>query len=420
MLDLKFIRENKQIVQKAIHDKHIPLDLEALLAEDQVVLNLKKQIETFLAERNANAKKVASATKEERPSLIEEGKKLGTQIEAIKPLLHSAEEKLKALLYLVPNIPQSDVPYGKDDKDNVVIKTVGKIPEFAFPPLSHIDILKKRDWANFENIAKVSGSRSYSLKNELVLLEMALVRYSLDRLFESGFTLVTTPSFSREEPLYGTGHFPLGKDQVYYLNEDDMYLSGTAEVQLNSLHAGEIIDAEKLPITYAGYSSCFRREAGSAGRDVKGLIRVHQFLKVEQYVMCKSDEAHAASWHKKLLENSEKLLQDLEIPYRVIECCTGDMGAGKAKMFDIESYVPSENTYRETHSCSNLTDWQARRTNLRYRDEEGKVQYCYTLNNTMLASPRILVPFLENHQDKDGFIHIPKVLRSYLGNKEKL
>jgi seryl-tRNA synthetase len=302
----------------------------------------------------------------------------------------------------------------------VVIKQWGKKPQFDFTPLSHIDLLKKRDWANFESIAKISGSRSYSLKNELVLLELALIRYSLDVLFGLGFTLVTAPSFAREEPLFGTGHFPLGKDQVYYLPDEEMYLSGTAEVPLNSLHAGEILDIADLPITYAGYTTCFRKEAGSAGRDVKGLIRVHQFIKVEQYILCKNDPHEGHSWQTKLLHNAETLLQALELPYQVIECCTGDMGCGKVKMYDIECFVPSENVYRETHSCSNLSDWQARRTGLRYRDAEGKVHFCYTLNNTMLASPRILVPFLEIHQNKEGVIHIPPALRPYLGNKSTL
>jgi seryl-tRNA synthetase len=420
MLDLKFIRDHQEIVKQAIFDKNITLDLDTLLKADKDVLKLKKDIENLQTERNAHAKKVSGASKEKRPQLIEEGRVIGQKIDSLKPDLVQAENILKNLLDLVPNIPDQDVPKGKDSSGNVVIKSMGKKPDFPFTPLSHIELLKKRDWANFESIAKISGSRSYSLKNELVLLEMALIRYSLDTLFNLGYTLVTTPSFSRQEPLYGTGHFPLGKDQVYYLPEEDMYLSGTAEVPLNSLHAGEILSEADLPIKYAGYSTCFRREAGSAGRDVKGLIRVHQFIKVEQYILCKNDPLEGHKWQALLLENAEKLLQSLELPYQVIECCTGDMGAGKAKMYDIECFVPSENTYRETHSCSNLTDWQARRTGLRYRDQEGVVKFCYTLNNTMLASPRILVPFLENHQDKEGYIHIPKALRPYLMNKEKL
>jgi seryl-tRNA synthetase len=420
MLDLKFIRENPTIVTQAIIDKGMSLDITLVLEEDAKVLELKKELEVLQAERNAHAKKVAQSAKEDRPKLIEIGKELSQKIEQLKPALNEAEQRLNALLSLVPNIPDSDVPKGKDSHDNVVIKQHGKKPQFNFSPLSHIELLKKRNWANFESIAKISGSRSYSLKNELVLLEMALIRFSLDKLYELGFTLVTAPSFSREEPLFGTGHFPLGKDQVYYLPEEDMYLSGTAEVPLNSLHAGEILDIKDLPIKYAGYSTCFRKEAGSAGRDVKGLIRVHQFIKVEQYILSTNDPHEGHSWQKKLLDNAESLLQALELPYQVIECCTGDMGCGKAKMFDIECFVPSENTYRETHSCSNLTDWQARRTGLRYRDHEGKIHFCYTLNNTMLASPRILVPFLENHQDIDGYINIPVALRPYMGHKSKL
>jgi seryl-tRNA synthetase len=420
MLDLKFIRENPTVVMQAISDKRISLNLEELLKLDQELLETKKTIESLQAQRNAHAKKVAQASKQERDGLIEEGKLLAQKIEHLKPTLIQTELELQKLLSLVPNIPDPDVPKGQDASDNVIIRSWGDKPKFPFTPLSHIELLKKRDWANFESIAKISGSRSYSLKNELVLLEMALIRYSLDLLFDQGFTLVTTPSFTREQPLFGTGHFPSGQDQVYYLPEEDMYLSGTAEVPLNSLHADEILDFKQLPLKYAGYSTCFRKEAGSAGRDVKGLIRVHQFIKVEQYILCKNDPHEGHLWHSKLLQNAETLLQSLQLPYQVIECCTGDMGAGKAKMYDIECFVPSENTYRETHSCSNLTDWQARRTHLRYRDEQGQVQFCYTLNNTMLASPRILVPFLEHHQTQDGYIHIPEALRPYLGHKQIL
>jgi seryl-tRNA synthetase len=274
------------------------------------------------------------------------------------------------------------------------------------------------NWAEFESIAKVCGSRSYSLRNEMVLLEMATHRFALDKLMEKGFTLVSAPAMARESALIGTGHFPDGKDQVYYLPEDDLYLSGTAEVQLNSLHAGDILKEEQLPILYAGYSPCFRREAGSYGRDVRGLIRVHQFMKVEQFVICKNDPAETEKWHKALLETSLEIVKELELPYRVVECCTGDMGTGKVKMFDVECWVPSENKYRETHSCSALHSWQARRTNTRYRDSEGKVEFVHTLNNTAVATPRLLVSLLENHQQEDGSIRLPEVLRPYMGGKE--
>lgn len=280
--------------------------------------------------------------------------------------------------------------------------------------------MNQRGWAEFERIAAVAGSRSYSLKGDLVLLEHTLLRYGLEKLSEKGFTLISVPAMAREFAFLGTGNFPTGRDQVYYLPEDDIYLAGTAEVPINALHAGEILSEDQLPILYGGVSPCFRREAGSAGRDVRGLIRVHQFNKVEQYILCKNDPEESARLHKLLLETSEEILQDFELHYRVVEVCTGDMGAGKFRMFDIESWVPSENLYRETHSCSSLHDWQARRTNLRYRDKEGVVKFVHTLNNTAIATPRILVPFLEQHQTEDGKIRIPPKVRNWLGGKELL
>jgi seryl-tRNA synthetase len=294
------------------------------------------------------------------------------------------------------------------------------LPKFDFKPLDHVQILEKHGWAEFERIAKVSGSRSYSLRNEMVLVEMAMHKLALDKLMAKGFTVVSVPALAREEALFGTGHFPTGRDQAYFLQEDELYLTGTAEVQINSLHAGEILKEADLPILYAGYSPCFRREAGSYGRDVRGLIRVHQFMKVEQFVICKNDAGESEKWHQKLLETSEEIVTDLGLPYRIVECCTGDMGAGKVRMYDVEAWVPSENKYRETHSCSALHDWQARRTQTRYRDSDGKVQFVHTLNNTAIATPRILVPFLENHQQADGSIKIPEKFRPYLGGVEFL
>lgn len=418
MLDLKFVRENTAIVKKAIEQKNSKLNLDELLGLDQKVIELKGQVQDLQAKRNAHSKKIPQATPEERPVLIEEGRKIGAELEAIKPSLQEAEDALQKLLYLLPSIPHPDVPVGKDDTDNVEVKKIGKLPEFSFKPKDHVEILELNNWAEFEKIANVSGSRSYSLRNEMVLLEMAVHRLALEKLRAKGFNLITTPSFSREQALFGTGHFPEGRDQVYYLPDDDIYLSGTAEVQLNSLHAGEILTENDLPILYAGYSPCFRREAGSYGRDVRGLIRVHQFMKTEQYIICKNDQAESEKWHKMLLETSEEIVQDLELPYRVVECCTGDMGTGKVRMFDVESWVPSENKYRETHSCSSLHDWQSRRTNTRYRNSEGKVEYCHTLNNTAVATPRILVSFLENHQNEDGSVRIPEKLRPYMGGME--
>lgn len=418
MLDIKFIRENSDILKNACKLKNINLDIDHLLNLDKQLVGLKTKAQDFLTQKNAITAKIPKASTEERPGLIAESKKIDEEAKALRPEIETLEGDLKSLLYLVPQIPSPKAPIGKDDGDNVEVKKFGKLPAFTFTPLDHVQILEKNNWADFERIAKVSGSRSYSLRNEMVLVEMAMHRMAMDKLMAKGFNLVSVPAFAREEALYGTGHFPTGRDQAYFIPEHNLYLAGTAEVQINSLHAGEILKETELPILYAGYSPCFRSEAGSYGRDVRGLIRVHQFMKVEQFIICKNDPAESEKWHQILLETSEEIVQDLELPYRIVECCTGDMGTGKVRMYDVEAWVPSEQKYRETHSCSALHDWQARRTETRYRDGEGKVQYVHTLNNTAIATPRILVPFLENHQQEDGSVRIPEKLRPYLMGRE--
>lgn len=418
MLDIKFIRENSDILKNACKLKNINLDIDHLLNLDKQLVGLKTKAQDFLTQKNAITAKIPKASAEERPNLIAESKKIDEEAKALKPEIETLEGDLKSLLYLVPQIPSPKAPIGKDDGDNVEVKKFGKLPAFDFTPLDHVQILEKNNWADFERIAKVSGSRSYSLRNDMVLVEMAMHRMAMDKLMSKGFNLVSVPAFAREEALFGTGHFPTGRDQAYFIPEHNLYLAGTAEVQINSLHAGEILKETELPILYAGYSPCFRSEAGSYGRDVRGLIRVHQFMKVEQFIICKNDPAESEKWHQILLETSEEIVQDLELPYRIVECCTGDMGTGKVRMYDVEAWVPSEQKYRETHSCSALHDWQARRTETRYRDGEGKVQYVHTLNNTAIATPRILVPFLENHQQADGSVRIPEKLRPYLMGKE--
>ena len=420
MLDLKQIRENPDAVKRAIADKRVGLDLDALLTADQRALALSRQLQELQEKRNGNAKLIPKASAAERPSMIEEGRRIGDEIAALKPAIDAAEAALRDLLLLVPNIPADSAPRGASEADNVVVKTVGEPTRFEFAPLDHVALLEKNGWADLARVAKVAGSRSYALKGDGVLLEQSLLRFALDRLVERGFTLISVPSFAGEAAFIGTGHFPTGREQVYHLEADDKYLTGTSEVTLNALHSGEILAETDLPVRYAGISACFRREAGSAGKDVRGLIRVHQFNKVEQYVMCKNDPEESEKWHRTLLEISESILVDLEVPYRVVECCTGDMGLGKYKMFDVESWVPSEKLYRETHSCSSLHDWQARRSDLRYRDAQGKVRYCHTLNNTALATPRFLVPLLENHQQSNGSVRLPKKLQPYLGNRASL
>lgn len=419
MLDIKFIRENPEIVRQAIEKKGVALDLDALLELDRQVQGLKRTIEQLQAERNANAKAVARARAEERAGLIEKGKEIGRQLAGLEPQLRALGAQLKNLLYLTPTIPWEGAPVGPDDSFNVETRVHGNPRIFLFEPLDHVALMEKNGWGDFERAAKVSGSRSYILKGDLMVYEQALLRFALDRMIQAGFTPMSVPSLTKEEALYAHGQFPAARDQVYSVDGQDAYLAGTAEVLLNYLHAGEILSEAELPRPYCALSPCFRSEAGSAGRDVRGLMRVHQFNKVEQYVLCKADLQESDRWFEIMLSISESILQALELPYRVIEVSTGDMGLGKYRQVDLETWVPSENRYRETHSCSALLDWQARRAGLRYRDEHGKIHYAYTLNNTALATPRILVMLLENHQNEDGTVNVPKAVQPYFG-KEKL
>ena len=420
MLDLKFIRENPELVKKAIQNKKVNLDLDVLLALDEGVLGIKKRLQALQEEKNSNAKKMPKASPEERPGLIERGRAIGQEISKLEPEVNEKEEALKALLWLTPLVPAADVPIGKDDSENVERKVGGGIPSFDFQALDHVDLALQNQWAEFERMARVSGSRMIALKNELALYEFAVIRFALDHLAAKGSQIITVPAMVREASLFGTGHFPAGREQVYHLKEDELYLSGTAEVPVTSLYSGEILNEADIPKRIGAFSPCFRREAGSAGKDVRGLMRVHQFNKVEQFVFCRNDANESEFWHQELLKTSEEIVQALELPYRVIEVCTGDMGAGKYRMHDVECWVPSEKRYRETHSCSSLHDWQARRANLRYRDKDDKVRFIHTLNNTAVATPRILIPLLENHQLANGAIRIPKALQSYMGGRDRI
>jgi seryl-tRNA synthetase len=327
------------------------------------------------------------------------------------------EGELSGLMLRLPGIPYEGAPVGPDESFNTVVRTEGTPPQFAFEPLDHVALIEKNDWADLSRVTQVSGSRTYCLKGRLALLETKLMAFALEKIAAAGFTPITVPAIAREQAFLNQGQFPGHREETYELPNDDLWLAGTAEVVLTSLHSGEIIEGDKLPVLYAGYSPCFRREAGSAGKDVRGLLRVHQFVKVEQYVVCEADEAQSAEWHARLLELAESLLRALEIPYQLIETSTGDMGLGKYRMNDIESWVPSLGKYRETHSCSTLHDWQARRANIRYRGADGKVRFAHTLNNTALASPRILVPLLENHQTEEGRVRLPKALQELMGGE---
>jgi len=415
MLSLPFIREHPDAVRKAIADKNVALDLDALLALDGEVRALKTRVDGLRADRNAISDGFKSAPPEERPALGARAKAIGAEIGAAEAALGEKQAALDALLLRVPNIPWQGAPVGPDETANTIVRKMGTVPAFDFEPLDHVALVEKNDWADLSRITQVAGSRQYALKGRLALLEQALMFWAQQRLAADGFTLMTVPALARPQAFVATGHFPGHEDEAYHMPADDLYLAGTGEIALTSLHSGEIFEAEQLPVLYAGYSPCFRREAGSAGRDVRGLLRVHQFYKLEQYVICRDDEEESAKWHQRLLANAEEMLTALEIPYQVIETSTGDMGNGKFRMNDLESWVPSLGKYRETHSCSTLHDWQARRANLRWRDEERKVRFVHTLNNTALASPRILVPLLENHQLADGRVRLPAPLRALIG-----
>ena len=417
MLALDFVKANRETVERAIRDKGVELDLDALLAIDAEVRSAKTEIDRLRAERNAVSAKFKDATPEEKAALGRQAKEAGARASELESGLAVRDAELKDLMLRLPGIPYAGAPVGPDESFNAVIRTEGEIPTFAFEPLDHVALIEKNGWGDLSRVTQVSGSRTYCLKGALALLETKLMGWALEKIANAGFSPITVPAIAREQAFLNQGQFPGHREETYQLPNDDLWLAGTAEVVLTSLHSGEILEAEKLPALYAGFSPCFRREAGSAGKDVRGLLRVHQFVKVEQYVVCEADDAQSAEWHANLLDLAEDLLRDLEIPYQVIETSTGDMGLGKYRMNDIESWVPSLGKYRETHSCSTLHDWQARRANIRYRGSDGKVRFAHTLNNTALASPRILVPLLENHQTADGRVKLPKSMQELMGRE---
>jgi seryl-tRNA synthetase len=417
MLSLSFIRDNPEAVRAAAGSKNVDLDVDLLLALDASIRAAKTQTDQLRAERKALSDGFRSTPPEQQAALRERVKQIAERIEAEESRVAQEAAQLAEMQLRVPNMPWAGAPVGPDESFNIVVRTEGAVPEFDFEPRDHVALIEMNDWADLSRITQVSGSRTYALKGRLALLEQAVMFHAQRRLADEGFTLMTVPAIARPQAFVATGHFPGHEEEAYHIPADDLYLAGTGEIALTSLHSGEILEGAQLPILYAGYSPCFRREAGSAGRDVRGLLRVHQFLKLEQYVICEDDEAVSAQWHQRLLANAEMLLADLEIPYQVIEASTGDMGLGKYRMNDIESWVPSLGKYRETHSCSTLHDWQARRANLRWRDGERKVRFVHTLNNTALASPRILVPLLENHQQADGRVRLPEALRGLMGGE---
>jgi len=426
MLDINFIRENKDKVKEAVKLKGLDVDIEKLLLLDKKRREILHKIEVLRQKRNKNAKLLEKSKKEKEDfkKLIEEGRKIKEEIAKKEEVFRKIEREYNELMLLVPNIPAKDVPIGDESKKKI-IKNWGEIPRFDFKVKSHIEIGENLDLIDFKAGVKTSGFRGYYLKNEAVLLQFAILWHALNKVIEKGFTPFWPPVLLREFALIGSGHFPFSKEDIYQIAnpgklesgediKEKIFLAGTSEPSLLAYFADKTLKEEDLPIKVCGISPCYRSEVGSYGKDTKGLYRLHEFMKVEEVVLCKNDQRESNKWLEEMVKISEEVLRDLHLPYRVVEIPTGDMGAGKYKMYDIETWMPSREDFCETHSASNLTDWQARRLNIKYKNKRGEKYYVYTLNNTVIASPRILIAILECYQQKDGSVLVPKVLRQYL------
>ena len=421
MLDMKFIRENPDAVKNACRVKGYPDPVDDILALDARVRELKTVTQSKTAEKNKISREIATAA--DKAALIAASKQIGDEIAADMAQLAEAEEKLNDLMHRVPQIPALDAPVGPDDGANVEILRVGAPRNFDFTPRPQWDLLDMNGWWAPEKISKICGTRTYALMGEAAELQLAVETYVVQKLIGRGFTLIECPAITKPETIFNAGHFigsdmSVMNDDVFMLAGTDRCLAGTSEIVMNSLHAGEILAEKDLPIKYAGFSACFRKEAGAAGRDTRGLVRVHQFSKVEQYVYCTPEQSD--DMHAQLLQNLCDIMADFELPYRVIANCTGDMGFNKVKMNDVEAWIPSENGYKELGSCSSIGQFQARRTNTRYRALDGSMQFCATLNNTGIAVPRALVPIIENHQNADGSVNIPRCLQPLMGGRTKI
>lgn len=422
MLDIKFIRENPDIVKNACRVKGFDDHVDEILTLDARVRELKTVTQNMTAEKNKITREIPTAT--DKAPLIAKSKQIGAEIAADLAELTDKESILNDLMHRVPQIPDASAPIGPDDSYNTEVRRHGTPREFDFTPLAQWDLLDLNGWWAPEKIAQICGTRTYCLIGEAAELQLAIETYVIQKLISKGFTFIECPSITKPQTIFDAGHF-MGADlsvmnnDVFMLTGTDRCLAGTAEIVLNSLHSGEILSENELPIKYAGFSPCFRKEAGAAGRDTRGLARFHQFNKVEQYIFCTPEQSD--EMHELLLNNLCEVMEDFELPYRVIANSTGDMGFNKVKMNDVEAWVPSENAYKEVGSCSSIGTFQARRTNTRYRENgTNDVKFCATLNNTGIAVPRALVPFLENNQNADGSVNIPTKLQPLMGGRTKI
>jgi seryl-tRNA synthetase len=421
MIDIKQIRENPERFEKAAKDKGFDVDIRELWRLDRILRDAEIKLQDILTEKNRIGKSIPKLSGDEKQTALAQLAKLKQDESAYQTRIAKEKPKIDELMLLVPQPADDDVPVGRDDTENVEIKRVGQVRQFDFAPKDHVQLGLALGIIDIERGVRLAGTRNYFLKGDGTLLHWAVLRFAMDLMVSKGYVPLAVPLLMKDEAMMGTGYYPGSEEQTYRMEKDELNLAGTAEVPLTAYRMGEILDVDELPLKYAALSSCFRREAGAAGKDTYGLYRIHQFDKVEQVVICKNSAEESNKFHEEILANAEAVMQTLELPYRVVVVCTGDLGRGQAKKFDIEAWMPSRGNYCETHSASKFYEFQARRMNLRYKDPATKKNlFCHTLNNTVIASPRILIPILELYQNSDGSITIPKVLQPYMAGKEKI
>lgn len=413
MLDIKFIRENTDLVKQAAKKKRLDFDIYKLIEVDERRRKLLSIVEEKRAEQKVANNEIVRATSEERETILEKMRVLKENLEREEGELKEVMREWQTLMLAVPNIPDSSVPEGRGEEDNAVLKTWGEKPKFNFEPKDHIELMTNLDMVDFERGAKVHGFRGYFLKNAGVLLSWAIWNYAQHFFLQRNFNPFIAPAIVRKSYFYGTGHLPNDAEDLYKTQDDD-YLSGTAEVPMMAYHADEVLDKKDLPRRYLAFSPCYRREAGSHSKDVKGLIRVHEFFKLEQLILCEASHDESVKLHEELNRNTEEFIESLGIPYQQLAICTGDLKTAHVKSYDTELWVPKEGKYREIASASYYHDFQTRRFNIRYKDADGTTKYVHSLNATAIPTPRILVSLIENFQQSDGSVKIPPVLVPYM------
>jgi seryl-tRNA synthetase len=421
MIDIKEIRENPQRFKQAAKNKNIEVDIDRLMAIDAELLSAKQRLQEIATEKNRIGKSIPKLAGDEKQNALAQLAKFKADESQFEEKVKQLQPEADSLMLLVAQPADDIVPLGKDDTENVELRREGQVRQFDFKPKDHMQLGVDLGIIDIERGVKLAGTRSYFLKGDGARLHWAVLQFAMDVMIARGYTPMSVPLLMRDEAMRGTGYYPGSEEQTYRMEKDEVNLAGTAEVPLTAFRMGEILEEKELPIKFAGMSTCFRREAGAAGKDTYGLYRIHQFDKVEQVVICKNSVEESNKFHEEILSNSEVVMKALELPYRIVAVCTGDLGRGQAKKYDIEAWMPSRNNYCETHSASKFYEFQARRMNLRYKDTATKKNlFCHTLNNTVIASPRVLIPILELYQNADGSITVPKVLQPYMGGLERI